>query len=156
MSSGPQGFFHPSSYISTVYMGQRWLVNMQQKKRASRGGEVGKSVVFFTYMLENCEAIIAVSLCSWYFAVTLWNRPSRDRKWPCAAQNYSQEPIHSRRQTVMWKGCFSAVITSHMFIYISSLHKQLFEKMTVPSSWAFEMVSKKLMEKITRISEKAT
>lgn len=35
---------------------------MQQKKRANRGGEVGKSVVFFTYMLESCEAIIAVSL----------------------------------------------------------------------------------------------
>lgn len=127
----------------------------EEKSKQKRRGWKG-SVVFFTCMLESCEAIVAVSLYLWYFAMTLWNQPSRDRKWPCAAQNYSQEAIHANRQTVTWKGCFSAIITWHMFIYVSSLHKKLFEKMTVPSRKAFQMVSERHVEKITTISEKAT
>jgi len=44
VSNGAARFFHPSSYISALYMRQRWLVNikkMQQEKRADRGSEDG-------------------------------------------------------------------------------------------------------------------
>lgn len=44
VSNGPARFFHPSSYISAFYMGQRWLVNIKKMSRREEqieGGEDG-------------------------------------------------------------------------------------------------------------------
>lgn len=114
-----RAFFTPLPTFPQSPWDRGGLWTRSRRKEQLEEARLERECGFFTYTLESCEAIIAVSLYLWYFAVTLWNPPSGDRKWPCAAQNYSQGAIHSGRQTVTWKGCFSSIITWHIYIISS-------------------------------------
>lgn len=107
VSGGPARFLHMSPFC----VRQSWTYRkMQQEQRAECWGW-NTSVAFLLTVLESSESVLAISLSLWRFAITLQSQPSRDRKCPCAAQNYSWEHTHSRRQIVTWRGCLSAGVT---------------------------------------------